>query len=222
MADHPFYRLRRRLAERGAWSTLRKAWGDHVFRSSESVILECRPEWLQLAAPHAGGALTYVAAGKGDDLPPMDPWLAPRAADFRSMLAAGKRGLFVLRDGKAVGCAWVALADHHDAEARESYPVAPGEAYHYCWLVEPGERRRGTGLALARFALAWLRDAGIRRQFGVVDRANRASYRVLSHFGYRECGMRVRHLYLLHTRWTRQSRYGGTLGLHPAATRGRR
>ena len=195
---------------------LRKAWGDHVYRSSESVVMECRREWIRAGVGTAPG-LSFVTVTDPAALPPLCAWLAPRTAAFAGMCRAGKVGLFVLRDGVAVGCAWLALSDHHDRGAREFYRVAPGEAYHYCWLVELAERPRGGALALARYALHVMAELGIERQFGVIDRDNRASYQIQRHFGYRECGVRVRHFHLFHRRWTRLSRYAGTLGLHRTA-----
>ncbi|MBB5710982.1 GNAT family N-acetyltransferase [Sphingomonas xinjiangensis] len=213
MAESFVARLRRRAAQQGVRRTLAKLWGDHVFRHSESVILECNPELLRAGDPRAAEGIEFLTLRRGDAVPPLCPWLAHRRGDFDAMLADGKLGLFVLRDGVAVGCVWVSIEDHHDPKAREHYRVAPGEAYHYSLLVEPEERRRGTSMAFSRYFVSSLRSLGIQRQFGVVDRANRASYQVLSHFGYRECGVRVRHFYLLHTRWTRVSSYAGTLGL---------
>ncbi|MEH3048573.1 GNAT family N-acetyltransferase [Sphingomonas adhaesiva] len=213
MADARATRWRRRVAAIGWRGVLRKAFGDHVYRRSDSVVLECRREWSRHAPPRASGDLTFLTLAAGDAIPPLCAWLAHRRADFSAMHATGKLGLFVLRAGVAVGCAWIAFEDHHDPAAREHYRVAPGEAYHYCWLVDPVERTRGTTLAFARHVLAVLAARGVTRQFGVVDRTNRASYRVLQHFGYRECGIRVRHIYLLHRRWTRVAQYDGTLGL---------
>jgi GNAT superfamily N-acetyltransferase len=201
-----------RVAERGWRGAAAKLVADHVFRLSTSVILECRADWLRVARPDAR-AYRFVLCRDGDALPPLCAWLAHRARAFGAMLAEGKVGLFMLRDGVAVGCAWLALSDHHDREAREFYAVAPGEAYHYCWLVDPAERSRGGGLALARYALTQIREMGVSRSFGVVDRVNRASYRVLSHMGYREAGVKVHHLYLLHRRFTWTRPYRGTLGL---------
>lgn len=213
MAEPLLARLRSRIAQHGLRYTARKLLADHVFRHSASVVLECRPEWQNAAPVRPVPGLRFQALRRGEPLPPLCPWLAPRRADFEQMLEAGKIGLFALRGGHAVGCAWLALEDHHDPASREHYRVAPGEAYQYCALTEPGERRRGTTLALARFVLATLAELKVHRHFGVVDRRNRASYKVLSYFGYRECGMLVRHFYILHTRWTRTSRYSGTLGL---------
>ena len=206
-------RLTARLSERGLRATLAKVVGDHVFRLSTSVILECRAEWLRAARP-ATDRYAYAAVDQDAPIPPLCPWLAHRAAAFATMRDEGKLGFFILRDRVAVGCAWLSLTDHHDPEAREFYPVAPGEAYHYCWLVDPAERARGAGLALARYALTQSRARGITRLFGVVDRANRASYRVLQHMGYRECGVKVHHLYLLHRRFTWTRGYAGILGLY--------
>ncbi|WP_375270799.1 GNAT family N-acetyltransferase [Sphingomonas sp.] len=205
--SNPWSRLRRRLG---------KAWADHVYRSSESVVLECRREWIRAGLGKTTG-LSFVTATDPGALPPLCDWLSGRAPAFQDMCRAGKVGLFVLRDGAAVGCAWLALSDHHDPASREFYAVRPGEAYHYCWLVEPAERRRGGGLALARYALHVMQELGIERQFGVIDRDNRASYQVQRHFGYRECGIRVRHFHLFHQRWTRVSSYTGTLGLNDTA-----
>lgn len=179
-------------------------------------MLECRREWVRVGSKEMPG-LSFVTATGAAALPPLCAWLAPRARAFAAMCRAGKVGLFVLRDGVAVGCAWLALDDHHDRGSREFYRVMPGEAYHYCWLVEPAERPRGGALGLSRYALHVLGELGIERQFGVIDRDNRASYQIQRHFGYRECGIRVRHFHLFHQRWTRVSRYQGTLGLHPAA-----
>ena len=202
-------------------SRLRKWWGDHVYRSSESVMVECRPEWMRAGAGDHPG-LTFATAEAGDDIPSLGPWLARRRAAFERMRDAGKLGVFVLRDGVAVGCAWLAFSDHRDRQSREFYRVRPGEAYHYCWLVAPEERARGTTLALCRRLVQLLAARGITRQFGIVDRDNRASYLVQRHFGYRECGVRVRHFHLLHQRWTRVSAYEGTLGLSAAGTARRR
>lgn len=212
-------RLRARVAERGIGRTLAKAFGDHVFRATTSVMLDYRPEWKAVAPNSAlPPAVRFVTIRTPDAVPPLGSWLAARAADFSAMLAAGKIGLFVLHDERAVGCCWIALADHHDARARESYPVPPGEAYHYCLLVDPA-RRAALALPLCREALALLRGLGIRRQFCVIDRMNRPSFQIHLRFGYRECGVRVRHFHLFGRRWTRLSRYRGTLGLHPRARR---
>lgn len=194
---------------------LRKAWGDHVYRSSESVMLECRREWVRAGTGVSDG-LTFVTVRNADALPSPGTWLAPRLPAFADMCRAGKLGLFVLRDGRAVGCAWLALSNHSDARSREFYPVGPNEAYHYCWLVEPAERNRGTALHLCRYVLRTLGELGIERQFGIIDRDNRASYQVQRHFGYSECGVRIRHFHLFHQRWTQVSRYEGTLGFKRA------
>ena len=218
MAEPLPARLRRRVAEQGLGRTVLKLLGDHVFRHSASVVLECRPEWQNAAPARPMPGIVLQIVRRGETLPPLCPWLAGRHADFQGMLDDGKLGLFALRDGQAVGCVWLSLKDHHDPKSREHYPVAPGEAYQFCALTEPGERRRGTTLALGRFGLTTMRELGIRRLFGVVDRRNRASYQVMRYFGYRECGTLVRHFSILHTRWTRVSRYSGTLGLVDART----
>ncbi|WP_294356991.1 GNAT family N-acetyltransferase [uncultured Sphingomonas sp.] len=179
-------------------------------------MLECRREWVRAGTGLSGG-LTFVTVRNADALPSPGAWLAPRVPAFADMCRAGKLGLFVLRDGRAVGCAWLALSDHSDARSREFYVVAPGEAYHYCWLVEPAERSRGTALHLCRYVLRTLGELSIERQFGIIDRDNRASYQVQRHFGYRECGVRVRHFHLFHQRWTRVSHYEGTLGFKRAS-----
>lgn len=213
MAEGKLRRARDRLAREGLGPTVRKAIGDHLFRQSASVVLELRDHTSPLGQVRLEPGMRNVLLRKGDTVPPLCPFLAHRRADFEAMLAADKVGFLILRDGTTVGCAWVALSDHHDAKAREHYPVAPGEAYHYSWLLDPLERPRGTALPFVRWVLGTLRDMGIHRTFAVVDRDNRPSYRVLQRFGYRECGMMVRHIYVLHTRWTRLSRYDGTLGL---------
>ncbi len=190
-----------------------KAWRDHVFRHSVSVIVEYRREWGGRSThpiPRAGQS--FVTAHTPAQVPPLCPFLAHRAGDFARMTTEGKIGLFVLEQDVAVGCAWLSRADHHDREARELYRVGPGEAYHYCWLVAPDQRARAS-MALARYVMAVTAEMGIARQFGVVDRVNTASYRVQMHYGYRECGQLVRHFYLLGIRWTRFGTYRGTLGL---------
>ncbi|ONF96097.1 GNAT family N-acetyltransferase [Sphingomonas jeddahensis] len=206
-------RLRRRLVREGLGETLRKAAGDHLFRSSGSVVMELDLIAARLGAVRPGPGITFTTLGTGDPLPPLCPFLAPRRNDFAAMLAAGKMGLFVLRQGIATGCAWIALTDHHDARVREFYPVAPGEAYGYSWLLDPAERARGTALLFVRWALCLLQNMGIRRVFSVIDRRNRTSYLIHQHFGYREAGMLVRHFHLFRVRWTRMSPYAGTLGL---------
>ena len=211
-------RLRQRIAQRGPRATIAKAWGDHVFRHSASVILEYHRVWGgRVTPPEPRAGQSFAVVRDPAEMPPLCAWLNPRADDFARMAAKGKVGLFVLRDGVAVGCAWMALSDHHDPASREFYPVSAGEVYHYCWLVEPGHRSQGAALPLARYMMALCAQLGISRQFGVVDRVNRASYRILQHYGYRECGQLVRHLYILGTRWTVQSRYAGTLGLAASA-----
>ena len=105
------------------------------------------------------------------------------------------------------------------ARREKFYAVAPGEVYQYCWLVDPARRRSNVALSMCRFTFAYLRNHRIHRQFVVVDRFNRPSFTIMTRFGYRECGVEVVHLYLLHTRWTWQRRYEGELGLLPNATR---
>lgn len=212
-------RWRRRLREAGLRDTLAKAFGDHVYRRSSSVVLEYRTEWgaLGRAFDIPAGVAFVTVEGAGATLPRLGGWLAPRQVAFQAMLAAGKIGVFAVEHGAAVGCAWLSLTDHHDAESREHYRVAPGEAYHYCWLVDPARRRANIALPLCRAVLLELRGRGVTRQFGVIDRTNRASYLIQQRFGYRECGIEVIHLYVLRTRWTWTRRYQGVLGLLPSA-----
>jgi L-amino acid N-acyltransferase YncA len=213
MADGGLQRLRARLATQGAWPTLRKAFGDHVFRHSASVMMELHGADARVGRVRIDDGMELIVLRKGDAVPPLCPWLSHRHGDFAAMLAAGKLGFFVLRHEVAVGCAWAALSDHHDARMREHYRVAPGEAYHYSLLLDPAERPRGTAMPFVRWMVVELRAMGIDRMFGVIDRDNRASYRIHQHIGYRESGMLIRHFHVLRRRWTRMTRYEGTLGL---------
>lgn len=214
MADGRWRALRRRLARDGLPATLRKAIGDHVFRHSASVVMELRREDARIGPIRPNESLRFAILRDGDEVPRLCRFLSHRREDFIASLAGGKLGFFVLRDDVAVGCAWVALSDHYDSRMRERYRVAPGEAYHYSWLLDPAERPRGTALLFARWLMQALLEMGVERMFGVIDRDNRASYRIHQHFRYRESGLLVRHFHLLHLRWTRMSRYDGTLGLH--------
>ncbi len=206
-------RISQRLREHGVGPTLRKAFADFIFRASTSVILEYRPGDHRVGANAEIPAwLSFMVLRDGNTVPPLCEWMAHRRDAFGAMLANGKIGIFALYEGVAVGCAWIALSDHHDAESREFYRVPPGEAYHYCWMIDPSVRRRNIGLPLCRYVMKTLGDMGIQRQFGVVDRVNRASYKIQSHFGYTECGVKVMHYCILGTRWTRMGRYQGVLG----------
>jgi RimJ/RimL family protein N-acetyltransferase len=206
-------RFRSRLADQGVGPTLVKLWKDHVFRITQSVVVEFRAEWQ---APLGEGVLPagveFVSLVGDDPLPPLCDWLAHRAPAFRQMLRDGKRALFITRDGVAYGCVWLSLISHHDAKAHESYEVLPGEAYHYCWLLDPDQRNSKLSMVLCRQTMRHLHGLGIRRQFGIVDLTNAASYLVQYYFGYRECGQKVTHLYILGTQWTIKSRYEGNLG----------
>lgn len=206
-------RFATRLRERGIAATLRKLFADHVYRRSESVIVEYCPGWGRPARGAAIAGLSFVTVRTAAEVPPLCDWMAWRASDFRRMAQAGELGVFVLDAGVAVGCVWVSLRDHHDRRTREFYAVGPNEAYHYCWMVDPGNRRRNVALPLCREVCRVLDGMGIERQFGVVDRVNAASYKIQIYFGYREAGVRVVHYEVLGTRWTRMSRYTGTLGL---------
>lgn len=222
MADR-WHRLRRRIARDGLRATVAKFVGDHVYRSSDSVVLECHWRRVRAAPPRSQPGMDFRMVRRGEAAPPLCPWLAPRRRDFAAMLEAGKVGLFVLRDGVAVGCAWMALSDHHDARVREHYPVGPSEAYQYSLLLDPAERPRGTAMIFMRWTFGIMPLLGVERLFVVVDRENHASYRVLQHFGYREAGTLVRHRHLFHWRWTRMSAYRGTLGIAgPRQARARR
>lgn len=214
MASPKLIRFRERLARQGVLATLRKSFGDHVFRHSASVMVTLDSADARPGRVRMNSDMRMIEVRDPADLPPLCPFLAHRHTDFVAMLHAGKRGFFVLRNDQAVGCAWVALTDHHDARMREHYPVAPGEAYHYSWLLDPAERPRGTALAFFRWMLTRLRDQGFTRFFGVIDRDNRASYRVHQRFGYREAGLLIRHVHLFRQHVTLTSRYKGTLGLY--------
>ncbi|HQS95808.1 hypothetical protein [Novosphingobium sp. 17-62-19] len=206
-------RLSARIADRGLKSTLAKVWQDHVFRITHSVMVEFRAEWQGVLGdgklPDGVDCLRVV----GDDpLPVLCDWLAHRAPAFRQMLRDGKHALFITRDGIACGCVWISLTSHQDRKAHEFYRVMPGEAYHYCWLLDPDQRNSRLGMLLCRYTMHYLCDLGIRRQFGIVDLTNAASYLVQYYFGYRECGQKVTHIYVLGTQWTITSRYSGNLG----------
>lgn len=212
-------RLHDRVRTRGVGGTLAKLWRDRVFRRSTSVVVEYRPEWRSVAENRfSPDWLSFVTVGVGDPLPPLGEWLGRRRAGFEAMLDAGKVAVFAVVDGVAVACVWLSFDDHHDPVSREHYPVAPGEVYHYCWLVDPECRRRNVTHPLSRHVLNMLAARGIVRQFGVVDRENRASYVIQTRFGYRECGIKVMHYVVFGSRWTRILRYDGVLG--PARARG--
>jgi len=206
-------RFRRRMADQGVQASLIKLWNDHIFRLTHSVVVEFRAEWQ---GPPGDGKLPegidYMCLAEGDSLPPLCDWLVHRAPAFRQMLRDGKLALFITRDGIAYGCVWVSLTSHRDRKAHEFYEVRPGEAYHYCWLLDPDQRNSRLGMLLCRQTMHHLRKTGIHRQFGIVDLTNAASYLVQYYFGYRECGQKVTHLYILGTQWTFLSRYSGNLG----------
>lgn len=215
-------KLTGRLRERGLRATLAKAFADHVFRHSTSVVVEYRTGWGEAgrSAIHPDW-LTFVVVRDPADLPPLGGFLAWRRDDFVSMLRAGKVGMLALQNGVCVGCVWVSLTDHRDPASREFYAVGANEAYHYCWLVDPAVRRTNIGMPLCRFVMNTLADMGVTRQFGVVDRVNRASYVIQTRFGYRECGVKVMHYVVFGTRWTRMGRYAGVLGtVTPKRSRG--
>lgn len=210
-----------RVRTRGVGATLAKAFADHVYRRSSSVIMEYRREW-------GGGVgrdfvpadgLEYRIVDPGGTVPPLGDWLARRRDDFDRMLAAGKVGIFVSDQDGAFGCLWLSFTDHRDPESREFYRVAPGEVYHYCWLLDPARRRSNAALNMMRLTFAELRRRGVTRQFGVIDRINRPSYQIHKRFCYREAGVEVIHLYLFHTRWTWTRAYSGELGLYANAGR---
>jgi RimJ/RimL family protein N-acetyltransferase len=214
-------RIAGRLRDRGVVATLRKAFADKVFRHSTSVMIELRPEWHQPGRNEIRPDwLSFAVARQPADLPPLCDWMAWRRGDFRDMLNEGKVGIFALRDGVAVGCAWFSLSDHRDTRSREFYAVGPNEAYHYCWMIDPALRRSNIALPFGRFMLKTLGEMGIGRRFGLVDRANRTSYVLQARFGYRECGIKVMHYVIFGSRWTRIAHYEGLLGpLEPRAAR---
>jgi hypothetical protein len=214
-------RLVTRARERGLGATAKKVFEDHIYRRSSSVIMEYRAEWGggtgREFVPTDG--LTYQIVEPGQTVPPLGPWLARRRGDFERMLADGKVGSFVSDADGAFGCLWLSFEDHRDRESREFYRVAPGEVYHYCWLLDPGRRKSNAALNMFRFTLAYARSRGVTRQFGVIDRVNRPSYQIHKRFHYREGGTEVIHLYLFRTRWTFLRPYEGTLGLYANAGR---
>lgn len=214
-------RFAARARERGLRATAVKFWEDHLYRRSSSVIMEYRRKWGggigRPFVPEDG--FTYQVVEPGQPVPPLAGFLARRRADFESMLAEGKVGCFVSDDNGAFGCLWLSLSDHRDPASREFYRVAPGEVYHYCWLLDPDRRRSNVALNMFRFILAYAIGRGAQRLFGVIDRVNRPSYQIHKRFKYREAGTEVIHLYLLRTRWTFLRPYTGELGLYPDAGR---
>ncbi|MES2054386.1 MAG: hypothetical protein V4564_00480 [Pseudomonadota bacterium] len=206
-------RLVRRVRELGFAATLRKLFADRIMRRSTSVIVEYQAGWSTVGdGAQSPPWLSFVIVRQGEPLPPLNDWLAWRDAGFAAMQAAGKVAIFALDDGIAIGCVWLALADHHDPVAREHYPVREREAYHYCWLVDPADRRRNVALPMCRYMLNNFANLGVDRSFGVVDRVNRPSYLIQLRMGFRERGVKVVHYHLFGWRWTAMSRYDGVLG----------
>lgn len=206
-------RLSARFADQGVKATLAKMWKDHFFRITHSVMVEFRSEWQgNLGDGKLPDGVDCVHVAADAPLPVLCDWLAHRAPAFRQMLCDGKQALFITRDSVAYGCVWISLTSHRDRKAHEFYRVMPGEAYHYCWLLDPDHRNSRLGMLLCRHTMHHLRGLGIRRQFGIVDLTNAASYLVQYYFGYRECGQKVTHLYVLGTQWTITSQYSGNLG----------
>lgn len=214
-------RLASRARERGLAATARKIFDDHIYRRSSSVIMEYRREWgggIGREFEPADG-FRYQIVEPGGTIPALGSFLARRRADFEGMLREGKVGAFVSDEDGAFSCLWLSFDDHRDAASREFYPVASGEVYHYCWLLDPEKRRSNVALNTMRYMFYYAKRRGVSRQFGVIDRVNRASYQIHKRFHYREAGIEVIHLYLLRTRWTFTRTYQGELGLYPHAGR---
>lgn len=207
------HRFRRRVSDQGVLPSLAKLRKDHIFRITHSVILEFRAEWQKpLGLGNLPDGVGFVILPSDEPLPALSDWLAPRKAAFEAMLADGKNAVFITEGGIAYGCAWISLTPHRDRKAHEFYDVLPGEAYHYCWLLDPAKRNSKLGMLLCRKTMRYLRRIGITRQFGIVDLTNKASYLIQYYFGYREMGQKVTHIYVLGSQWTRLSRYSGNLG----------
>ncbi|WP_375285636.1 hypothetical protein [Sphingomonas sp.] len=214
-------RLVARARERGLSATARKLFEDHVWRRSSSVIMEYRREWgggVGREFEPADG-FRYEMVEPGQPVPPLGRFLARRRGDFERMLADRKVGAFVSDEEGAFSCLWLSFEDHRDPESREFYAVAPGEVYHYCWLLDPEKRKSNAALNMMRYVFAYAKRRGVTRQFGVIDRVNRPSYQIHKRFHYREAGIEVIHLYLLRTRWTFTRPYKGELGLYANAGR---
>jgi hypothetical protein len=214
-------RLTARARERGLRATAVKFWQDHLYRRSSSVIMEYRRDWGgNIGRPFVPeDGFTYEIVDPGQPVPALGTFLARRRADFEAMLAQGKVGSFVSDEDGAFGCLWLSFTDHRDPASREFYRVAPGEVYHYCWLLDPEKRRSNVALNMFRYTLAYAVARGTDRLFGVIDRVNRPSYQIHKRFKYREAGIEVIHLYLLRTRWTFLRPYTGELGLYANAGR---
>lgn len=214
-------RLVARARERGLRAVARKVFEDHIYRRSSSVIMEYRCEWGRDTGRDfvPADGLNYGIVEPGQPVPPLGRWLARRRGDFERMLGDGKVGSFVSDEDGAFGCLWLSFDDHRDRASQEFYRVAPGEVYHYCWLLDPDRRKSNAALNMFRFTLAYARGRGVTRQFGVIDRVNRPSYQIHKRFHYREAGIEVIHLYLFRTRWTFTRPHEGQLGLDPSAGR---
>jgi GNAT superfamily N-acetyltransferase len=96
---------------------------------------------------------------------------------LRRRAMPGSTCLVAWRGGRPIGYTWIS-----EPEARpESLPVSLPSGVFYGWdlWVEPPERGRGVGSALARARVVYARERGARRAWRVIVDENRPALRTL-------------------------------------------
>lgn len=167
------WRSRGAGAIRGAilWRTSRSVYNRRRFLVVEHDLT------AGVGAPPPSGVEVRVLDER--DLARLAPAMTTRTVErFRQRIGAGRTGVVAWRGARPVGFAWVSAR----IERRFEYlPVPLPSDGVYCWdlWVDPGERGRGVGSALAGARLSHARDAGFTRAWRLIESGNLASMRTV-------------------------------------------
>ena len=132
------------------------------------------------------------------------------SADVNCRFARGHLVLIAFREGRPVGCTWLALANGAQLEFDTYWIIRPGEAMKYGVFVLPEYRGRAIHSFVSYSANCHLRSVGVARALSVISIFNTPSMSLAKHFKRRPA-MTIFLARLRGLNWTFRKSFGAPL-----------
>ncbi len=132
------------------------------------------------------------------------------SADVNCRFARGHLVVIAFREGRPVGCTWLALADGAQLEFDTYWIIRPGEAMKYGVFVLPEYRGRAIHSFVSYSANCHLRSIGVTRSLSVISIFNTPSMSLAKHF-HRRSDMTIFLARIRGLNWTFRKSFGAPL-----------
>jgi GNAT superfamily N-acetyltransferase len=157
------------------WEALLERTVYRLYRRQRGILFEEDLTILSERPPPAGVVIRALA---DRDWGPVAHAVTTRSVErFRGRARSGSTCLVAWQGERPVGYTW--LSDPESTPESLPVSVPPGAVYGWGLWVDPRERGRGVGTALATARGIYARERGVRRAWRVIADENRAAIRTL-------------------------------------------